>query len=208
MLTDSNDLHRPSIIATSGYPNLVEDAIKAGAVGILQPHLYENLAKIVRNLANQGRRRRLYKLDPKGDASRHKRPVFLSFASDYRGLATGLKSHIEAEDIGVWYSRDLVADNEPWPPHVVKGIDKAAVFLALVTEHFLTSRHCSSELDRFNERKKRDPNALLLPIFYGSTIPSGRFNGSFDGLKSIDLSGGAFMDGVQEMVRFVRETVH
>jgi DNA-binding NarL/FixJ family response regulator len=213
-LTDSHDLHRPSIVAVSGTHILLEEAIKAGAVAIEKPPGdYPRLVKIMRNMANQGKKRRLYTKTSERDRTRDKRPVFLSFSSDHRRLATGLKSHLEAEDIGVWYSPDLLADNEAWRPEVINGIDDANVFLAFITEGFLNSNYCWSELDRFNERRKRDHRALLLPIFYSPTAQSDllkkepRLRDVIDGQRTIDLSVGDFLGGIQDMVRSVLETV-
>jgi len=212
-LIDRNDLPRPSIIATSGTPDLMEEAIKAGAVRFDKPYDIDRLVKMSTNLAIQGKLRRLFNPRSKRDRSREKRPVFLSFSSDHRRLASSLKSHIEAENIGVWYSRDLLYDDDLWPDYVSEGIDKAKIFLAFITEGFLLSDYCRSELNRFHLKRMRERKALLLPIFYSSSGRSEqlkrdpRVRDVIDGLDCIDLSGKDLVDGIDNMVRIVRDKI-
>ncbi|MCU1267943.1 MAG: hypothetical protein JWM21_4261 [Acidobacteria bacterium] len=195
-----------SIIAISGTEGDLEQAIKAGAVGIGKPPNYFKLVEKMRKLATFGRKRRLRKRGSV-DSSRHYRPVFLSFSNDHRRLATGLKSQIESEAIGVWYSWDVMGrDEEAWQPHVISGIDHANIFLALITQGFLQSNNCLAELERFRRRRTGKPSdPLLLPVLYSSSGSSDalrndeRIKSILDGYKDdcLDLSGNGFLNGLQ-----------
>jgi CheY-like chemotaxis protein len=191
------------VVAISGnYPSadLVE-AIKIGA-GAMLPKPFGDLLQLIgkmEHLAEIGRKRRL-RLNGNIDPSRQQRPVFLSYCGDDERLATGLRRNIEAQDVDVWYAPTTLGAGDEWRPHVVAGIDQAHVFIALITDNYLTSPICYGELLRFYRRMESspEPRPLLLPVLDG--LSEGSRNKPLIGpilerYQHIDLST-SFIDGL------------
>jgi FixJ family two-component response regulator len=199
-----------SIMVISQEQGDLEQVIKAGAIGIKGLN-HSRLLEKMRRLADYGKKRRLYKTGSK-DESRQVRPIFLSFSSHHKRVATGLKAHIEGEGLGVWFAPDLLGRDHPWQQAVIEGIDQAQIFLAFITEGFLRSHACIEELRRFAERARTDPdNALLVPILYGWSGESEKLRNDdevksiLDGYECIDFSGTAFMSGFHVVEHRIRK---
>jgi FixJ family two-component response regulator len=151
------------------------DAIKMGAAkAIPKPFSIFNLVKTIENLAEIGKKRRLYRLEGGNqpqeiDKSRLYRPVFLSYSSKDQGLATGLRRNLEANGISVWYAPNAIDVGEAWRRRVKEGVDQASIFVALITDNYLASGGCMGEFDRFRSRIEHasKPQALILPVLAG-----------------------------------------
>jgi FixJ family two-component response regulator len=151
------------------------DAIKLGAAkAIPKPFSVFNLVKTIENLAEIGRKRRLYRLEggnqpQEVDVTRLYRPVFLSNSSKDQGLATGLRRNLEANGISVWYAPNAIDVGEAWRRRVKESVDQASIFVALITDNYLASGACMGEFDRFRSRIEvaAKPQALILPVLAG-----------------------------------------
>ena len=182
------------VVAMSGdYPmSDLAEAIKIGASAMITKPFGDICRLIVKmkHLAEIGKKRRL-KLNG-FDHERQVRPVFLSYCSQDVKLATGLRRNIEAHDIDVWYDLNSLTAGDEWRPRVEAGIDHAMVFIALVTDSYLTSAFCYGELVRFRSRIEAgpEPRPLLLPVLAGLS-DEGKRNPLFrpirDNYQPIDL---------------------
>lgn len=94
-------------------------------------------------------------------------------------LATGLRRNIEAHDIGVWYDLGGLPGGVDWRLEIENQIDRASVFIALITENYLRSPVCYGELLRFRNRAEScagEPRPLLLPLLDGLSPVEARKN--------------------------------
>jgi CheY-like chemotaxis protein len=182
------------VVAMSGaYPTSdLAEAIKIGASAMVTKPFGDILQLIVKmkHLAEIGKKRRL-KLNG-FDRERQVRPVFLSYCAEDVKLATGLRRNIEAHDIDVWYDLTSLNAGDEWRPRVEAGIDQALVFIALVTDSYLTSPVCYGELVRFRRRIEAgpEPRPLLLPVLAGLSDDGRRsplFRPILDNYQYIDL---------------------
>lgn len=182
------------VVAMSGaYPTSdLAEAIKIGASAMVTKPFGDILQLIVKmkHLAEIGKKRRL-KLNG-FDHARQVRPVFLSYCAEDVKLATGLRRNIEAHDIDVWYDLTSLTAGDEWRPRVEAGIDHAQVFIALVTDSYLTSPVCHAELVRFRSRVEAgpEPRPLLLPVLAGLSEEGKRsplFRPILDNYQHIDL---------------------
>jgi DNA-binding response OmpR family regulator len=212
---------RPAVMAlTAGLSdkNLIE-AMQMGAEDVVpKPFDVPEIVERMKNLASIGRNRRLR---PSGqfpsdstDDTRIKRPVFLSYSSKdnkNKGVATFLRSNIEARGIGVYY-----ADDHPLPEgsaaakSILKAIDEAQVYLPLLTYGYPTSCFCLAELVRFYSRLATDDSRTLLPVLHDSpkTMPH------FAWIKPIieehqyaDLTSGRFLNGLIALLGWIQRAV-
>jgi FixJ family two-component response regulator len=163
-----------AIIAISG--NVPSDTlVQAYMIGAVaaesKPFTFQLLEKIER-FAKIGMKRRLYQQDASPldwfDPSRQDRPVFLSYASEHKKLATGLRNNMEAMDIGVWYAPSTLQPGDVWRHRLEEGIDHARVFIPLITDEYPSSPFCLGELTRFQKRLRQEllNPPILLPVLY------------------------------------------
>jgi ActR/RegA family two-component response regulator len=154
-----------SIVAKSRKNEDLVKAIKAGAVAFPEFNVEETL----RRLAGYGRNRWLHRYGKnfQHDKKREWRPIFLSYSTKDREIATGLRNQIEALGIGVWYALDDFQVGERWQTRVDEIINEVNIFLALFTEHYLPS-YGILELAQFRLRLKEAPpgKLLLVPIVH------------------------------------------
>ena len=163
------------VIAISGaYPSADhEEAIRIGAAALIPkpfPDFIELLEQM-EHLAEIGLRRRVRLLNSNGslhglDPRRQQRPVFLSYCSEDMMLATGLRRTIEGRNIDVWYAPTTLNAGDQWRQMVEDGIDSSSVFIALLTDHYMSSGICCGELMRFYRRMqtRAGQELLLLPV--------------------------------------------
>jgi len=144
------ELDVPSgILAVSGkFDRTLWDQLK-GATPLFTPFDRNELVTQMELCANLGRSIRLQRdekrlgLDPS-----RKREVFLSYRSLDKGVATVLRRSLEARRIGVSYMDENDATG-PWEDKIASWISQAQIFLALVTDKYLSSKYCEGELRRF-----------------------------------------------------------
>jgi len=158
----------PPIIAISGHlpsSELVK-AIDAGAWKTFsKPLNMIEFHKRVAKLAAIGRNKHNFR-SGQLDTNRLHRPVFLSYQNEDRRKAVSLRNQIEADDIGVWYAPDTAEPGE-WRPKVRKGLEEAQVFIALLTDNYVKSPPCMTELVHFYERLNTESKPpVLIPIVY------------------------------------------
>jgi FixJ family two-component response regulator len=164
------------ILVVSGQTssNDILEAIKMGAAsGITKP--FDNLYEVARKmelLAETGKRRRHFKMGfgrQDMDASRQARPVFLSYSSKDKQIANGIRRNLERRNVPVWYAPTTIEIGEDWISRIGDGIDKATIFLPVITDNYIESRPCLGELTRFYCRMERHetPNLTVLPILAG-----------------------------------------
>jgi len=137
------------ILAVSGkFDRTLWDQLK-GATPLFTPFDRNELVTQMELCANLGRSIRLQRdekrlgLDPS-----RKREVFLSYRSLDKGVATVLRRSLEARRIGVSYMDENDATG-PWEDKIASWISQAQIFLALVTDKYLSSKYCEGELRRF-----------------------------------------------------------
>jgi DNA-binding response OmpR family regulator len=176
LINELADRHIPSaVLAVSGNlpsENLLK-AIKAGASATaIKPFDLIDLTKEMRRLADLGRKRRQYKASGKldlTDPTRAHRLVFLSHSTQNKRTANGLVRKIEDTQIAVWYAPTTLKPGTDWFSELQSRIDQATVFIALITENYLSSPICVAEFNRFCERLESETAnpPLLVPILYG-----------------------------------------
>lgn len=171
LIKELNERNVPSaIIAITGHGEL-EEAARLGAVAVSKPfNLFELIGKM-KDAATWGRNQRLYRqgLLKTSDPSRRNRPVFLSYSTEDKTTATGLRRNIEFQGFGVWYDKDTIPPGHDWRNEITKGIDEARVFIALISGSYVASPPCIGELIRFYHRKKADPQLVLIPVMLDSS---------------------------------------
>jgi hypothetical protein len=131
---------------------------------INQMQLCADIGRSIRNYRDEKR----LGLDP----SRN-RQVFLSYRSSDSGLATVLRRSLEARRIGVSYMDEIEAAGR-WKDKIETWISQAQIFLALVTDSYLTSKYCEGELRRFTHllakaesatNSHKGPSHLILNLY-------------------------------------------
>jgi DNA-binding NarL/FixJ family response regulator len=212
---------RPAVMAmcaSLSNENLIE-AMKMGAEDVV-PKPFDVLEIVGRmsKLAYIGRYRRDR---PAGqspsdstDLLRQERSVFLSYSSDdakSEGVATFLRSNIEARGIGVWYSDDILRPKDPkWAKHAFKGIRKAHVFLPLITDNYPHSRNCLAELINFYSHQLIDGSRVLLPVLHGSSEAIRNFEWTrrlIDNSHHADITSAQFLDGLIALLGRIQKAV-
>src|SRR5258707_1036151 len=159
----------PPIIAMSaGLSNseLIE-ALKSGADDIVaKPFDIFQIAERMERLAEIGRKRRRYRQNPKKekeeDQERVDRPVFLSYSFRDRRTASILRTLIEARGIDVWYASDILLPGDPITERISKGLDRAQVFVPLVTDNYPRSAWCVFEMAWFR-LSQTDKTRVVFP---------------------------------------------
>jgi hypothetical protein len=71
-------------------------------------------------------------------------------------------SGLEREEFEFWYDRDIMA-GEIWNETIEEEIDRADIALVLVSQAFLNSQYCMSEVERFLTRR-RNEGLIIFPI--------------------------------------------
>ena len=145
----SEELDVPSgiLAVSSKFDRSIWDQLK-GATPLFGNFDKQELIDQMKVCATIGRDIRSYRDDQRQglDPTRN-REVFLSYRSLDKGLATVLRRSLEARKIGVSYMDD--DDATRWKHKIETWISEARIFLALVTENYLTSKFCEDELSRF-----------------------------------------------------------
>ncbi len=151
----------------------VEEALECGwGAWLPKPFTSNNYAaERMERLAEIGKRRRLHRMKGQhrtADLSRRERPVFLSYSHHNEKLATGLRRALETEHILVWYARDMLRAGDKFNPLIESAVNKARVFLPLITDSYVDSRSCARELEQFRHRMESDRQSqlLILPVLY------------------------------------------
>lgn len=159
------------IVAISAAPGDLLEAIRLGAFAIQKPFGLDSFMTKMNHLAELGRRRKRYSLNPaRGDRTRSNRTVFLSYNSEDKTVANAIRLNLEARGVGVWYS-GLVELGDKWERMNI-AIDEVGVFVAVITDEYTISPQCNAELGRFFKRLATERDRLiLLPVLYKS--PSG-----------------------------------
>ncbi len=121
-------------------------------------------------LAEIGRKRRRYRQNPKKekeeDQERLDRPVFLSYSFRDRRTASILRTLIEARGIDVWYASDILLPGDPITERISKGLDRAQVFVPLVTDNYPRSAWCVFEMAWFR-LSQTDKTRVVFPVLEG-----------------------------------------
>lgn len=163
-----------SILALSA--NLEDDGLlqasNLGADAFLQkPFLPDVLMENLEHCAQIGRKCRLRrKGERQPDASRRRRPVFLSYCSKDEQPADFLTKSLEARGIGVWYAPDTLEPGDEWRDDIRNGLLEAKIFLPLITDNYATSQICLAEMGKIFRRLKTEGHQrpLIIPILYNS----------------------------------------
>jgi FixJ family two-component response regulator len=205
------------ILVISG--NLGTDAmaesILAGA-GARMPKPFEDFRVAIRKmeaLADIGKRRRLYRMTGRlqeMDSKRLERPVFLSYSANDKRMANGLRRNLESRDIPVWYAPRAIEGGDVWIKRIEEGVEKAIIFVALVTESYLGSAHCFGELIGFQSRLEsaHEPELLLLPLLCVSREEVSKnqsFGPILQDFQGIDFSRGRVIDGLTILLARIQD---
>src|SRR2546426_3475373 len=71
--------------------------------------------------------------------------------------------------VTIWWDKPEIRAGDQWRPEIAAALDKAAIFLAIVSKTYFDSDVCRSELDRFLGRAKDPTEAAMqrriVPIF-------------------------------------------
>lgn len=144
------------------------DALKSGADDVIaKPFDISQILERIRHLANIGQKRREYRRKKKqttDDGRDEDRPVFLSYSNKDRRTASILRTIIEARGIGVWYAPDILRLGDPIAERIFKGLDRAQVFVPLVTDNYPRSPWCAFERFRWSQT---DKTRVLFPVLEG-----------------------------------------
>lgn len=221
LVTELAERDVPSeILVTSGnHPSkdLVE-AIRIGAA-TSAPKPFDSIFKVTDTmvrLAEIGRRRRLQRLAKRDfhgevDISREQRPVFLSYCTEDKRLAHGVRRNLEAREIGVWYAPSTLEVGDIWRRRIEDGIDQAVVFVPLITENYFHSAICLGELSRFFRRIQREDSheLLLLPVLASSSSAIKKkeiMRPIFDRYQYLDMST-QFIDGLTVLLARIQRAI-
>ncbi|HXM50004.1 MAG TPA: TIR domain-containing protein [Pyrinomonadaceae bacterium] len=214
-LTKSNT--PASIVAMSATGSDLTEALKVGAAAITKP--FSDINELTRKLKRWGgigrNRRHRSSSNIQPDHSRYFRPVFLSYSGKDTEMAMGLRSQIEYQDIGVWYAPGTLRLGDPWKQRVETGIDKADVFLSLITMAYLDSMECCDELERFRIRMESHlPGShcppLLVPVLYDLSegiTNHDKVRSIFDRYHYVDISGERFIDGLSVLLATIQSAL-
>ena len=145
----SEELDVPSgiLAVASKFDRSIWDQLK-GATPLVGAFVPNELIDQMKVCAAIGRNIRIHRDEKRQDPDPSRsREVFLSYRSLDKGLATVLRRGLEARRIGVSYMDD--DDATRWKDKIETWISEARIFLALVTENYLTSKYCVDELSRF-----------------------------------------------------------
>ena len=120
------------MLVMSGYmpgADLVEAVSMGAGAWIAKPFGIFDLIRVIEKVSETGRKRRFYRLgDHQGnrdmDPSRVQRPVFLSYSTKDKKLATGLRRNLEAKDLPVWYAPTTVDLGDAWRSRIAQGVDQ------------------------------------------------------------------------------------
>lgn len=99
------------------------------------------------------------------DQSRPRR-VFLSFSSKDEDKARELRESLVAKGIEPSYSPTDMQTGKNWRDELETWLGKAEVFLALISNAYLESHMCRSELISFWRRLEDPKSGKLVPVYY------------------------------------------
>ncbi len=206
-----------AIMATSANlsNSYLVEVMKVGAEDFVSKPLdvFKSI-KRMEELASIGRNRRLYRqqssLTCTTDPAREDRPVFLSYSDKDRRIASVIRLHLEGGGVGVWYAPDSLQPGDVFRKRIAKAIDRAHVFVPLITDNYPNSAFCMAELLRFYRRLACENPPLLLPVLYG--LPDGIPN--FEWVKPIidehqyaDITSEKIVNGLTALVGRVQRAV-
>jgi FixJ family two-component response regulator len=151
----------------------VDEALACGWGAWLEKPFTSNryVLAVMEHLADTGRKRRLYRAKRQHrtqDRTRRERPVFLSYSHHNAVVATGIRRALEAESISVWYAPDILRAGEEFKPVIRSAVDRAQVFVPLITDNYVSSQWCADEMKQFRSRMESDGSSrlLILPLLY------------------------------------------
>jgi DNA-binding response OmpR family regulator len=146
-------------------------ASSKGAVMVLPKLLTPNeLLPRMRHSAKIGRNKWLYQTKNfSADETRNQRPVFLSYQSLNQRTATIITNFLEHSEIDVFFDDDIIEPGDDQAARVRAGLDTARVFLALISDSYVTSRWSMSELSNaLDLQKTRNAPLKIIPILFNS----------------------------------------
>ena len=82
-------------------------------------------------------------------------------------MASIMCKWLELREIGVWYTLESLAAGDPWREKVTQGLDRAEVFIALISDNYSRSVFCRAELGVILDRLQRGAKDLrVIPVLY------------------------------------------
>jgi hypothetical protein len=109
---------------------------------------------------------------------RHRPLVFVSYApfddKHDRGRITSFARVLSDEakhelggDVSVFYDRRKIQIGEQWEDAIRDALEKASVFVAIITPSYFRSRFCRQELEHILDREERlNRSDMIIPVFY------------------------------------------
>jgi DNA-binding response OmpR family regulator len=167
-LTAAEEPTPPIIAMSAGLSNseLIE-ALKNGADDVVaKPFDIFQILERVKNLASIGQKRERFRKNKKEDRERNDRPVFLSYSFKDQRTASILRTQIEARGIDVWYASDMLLPGDADAKYISEGLERAQVFVPLVTENYRRSAWCAFEMAWFR-RSQTDKPRVVVPVLEG-----------------------------------------
>ena len=154
-----------AILAISRDPDAERSLESLGIndlVAILQkPFIPVDLLQFMRHWATIGRDKRYRR------GRSDERPAFLSYSSRDKTMASIMCKWLELREIGVWYTLESLAAGDPWREKVTQGLDRAEVFIALISDNYSRSVFCRAELGVILDRLQRGAKDLrVIPVLY------------------------------------------
>ena len=168
-----NDVPSEVLVISGLFPSaeIMDNLVLFGSsVFMTKPFSLFTFCEKAEDLAKVGRGRRTRRLTGDNarlslsDKDRISRPVFLSYAENDNLTAFGIRRNLEFRNIHVWYAPTTIDTGAVWREEVGRGIDNAYIFIALLTDDYLTSPYCIGELTRFRRRLEKDTDGKLLFI--------------------------------------------
>jgi hypothetical protein len=135
---------------------------------------------------------------------RHQPFIFFSYSrfddKHDRGRITSFAKALQDEarfrlgdEVVVFFDRSDLQHGELWDDKIRDSLEKASVFLAIVTPNYFKSRHCRLELEYILNREKRlERTDMLIPVFYVGDVA--RFRQDDLGEKITERQGFEWQD--------------
>jgi len=183
--------------------------LRGAADYLHKPFTIYTFKELVRYHMDIGRRRHAYSSSPWSAIRRTERDVFLSYCSDDREWALGLKRLLERSGLSVWYGDLDGKAAGKWQSGILtEALDRCRAALLLLTPNALDSQSVRSEIERALDRKaKEGENYLLIPLMCG--LNGHRLPDSLRNLRSWDFTDQQnLVDNLLSLTSLIQASIH
>lgn len=133
--------------------------------------------------------------------------VYISYSSKDRHVVDRIAKGLEAAGISSWTDRNIPPGSE-WMEQIDHAIQSADVFVVLITENFLHSPYCNSELGSI-VAKARSDKSRIIPVIVDRTVLPEHLPAFLSSWRGVRLPDGPPSDrSLQEVVEAVDRGIH